>query len=337
MSISSNPAKDSRKFQSDPLVWDATYAFLTDPEYHTPILERMSAAGYNCVSLTVAMDPSNNAQTMRYLSSVRRYILDRGERLVLVETVDDIRLAKASGKLALVLSFQGTTPFERDLSLVEVYYKLGIRHALMAYNQKNHVGDGCSERTDAGLSRFGLLLVAEMERVGMIVDCTHTGLRSTMDVLEASTKPVIFSHSGPRALWSHERNITDDQIRKCSATGGVIGVTGVGPFMGENDSSPETIFRNVDYVAQLVGPQHVGLGLDYVADSRLVLAAIKKDAAKYPGAQDRAATQIDFAPPEAMQLVTEQMLKHGYADEDIRGVLGENWLRVATKCWGPVV
>lgn len=335
MSISNNLADMSRNLQSDALVWDATYPFLGVPDYHTPILERMAAAGYNCVSLTVATDPANNPETMQYLSSVRRYILGRSDQFVLVDTVEDIRLAKASGKLALVLSFQGTTPFERDLGLVELYYKLGIRHALMAYNQKNHVGDGCAERTDAGLSRFGLMLVAEMERVGMIVDCTHTGLRSTLDVLEASTKPVIFSHSGARALWSHERNINDDQIRRCAETGGVVGVTGVGPFMGENDSSPEAIFGQVDYIAQLVGPQHVGFGFDYVADSSLVVAAIKKDPAKYPG-ENQSVTQIDFASPESMQLVTEQMLTHGYAEEDIRGILGENWMRVATKCWNPV-
>src|SRR5690606_34276467 len=107
---------------------------------------------------------------------------------------------------------------------------------------------------DEGLSRFGVALIKEMNRVGMIVDCTHTGYRTSMEAMELSAAPTIFSHSLARALWDHERNVADDQIKACAATGGVIGMNGVGMFLGDNDGSPEKVADHIDYVAQLVGP-----------------------------------------------------------------------------------
>src|SRR5690606_16000592 len=162
--------------------------------------------------------------------------------------------------LAIVFHFQGTNPFGRDLGMVEVFYRLGIRHALMAYNQKNAVGDGCHERTDGGLTRFGLALVREMNRVGMLVDCSHSGYRTTMDASEA---PVTCSPPNARALADPQRTSRDDQAKACAATGGVIGVNGIGIFLGGNEVSADALFRHIDYFVQLVGPQHVGLGLDY--------------------------------------------------------------------------
>ena len=132
---------------------------------------------------------------------------------MLVDTFADVERAKLEGKFAVVLHFQGTNPLGGDLNMVEVYYRLGIRHMLMAYNMKNLVGDGCMECTDDGLSRFGVAVVEEMNRVGMIVDVTHTGYRMTMDTFEVSKAPVIFSHSNPAAVWDIPRNVKDDQIK----------------------------------------------------------------------------------------------------------------------------
>lgn len=108
----------------------------------------------------------------------------------------------------------------------------------MAYNQRNAVADGCHERTDGGLSRFGIELVQAMNRVGMLVDCTHTGYRSSMDVFEVSQAPVVFSHSNARAVWDHERNIRDDQAQACARTGGVIGVVGAGSSSATTKPEP---------------------------------------------------------------------------------------------------
>ena len=154
----------------------------------------------------------------------------------------------------------------RNLDLVEVFYKLCIRHMLMAYNQKNLVADGCHELTDAGISRFGHELVAEMNRVGMFVDVAHTGYQSSMEVIEPSQSPVICSHGNIQALWRHARCYRDDQIQAIAASGGVFGLTGLGIFMGDNDASVARYVEQIDYVVQLVGPRHVGFGFDYMYD-----------------------------------------------------------------------
>lgn len=319
----------------DALVWDNTLPFVPacgSHAAHVRTLERMVASGYDCVNITVASDNDTMAQTISKLAHDRRYFMAHADRYQLVETVDDVLAAKRAGKLAIVLNFQGTLPFERDIGLVDVYYRLGVRQALMAYNERNLVADGCHERTDGGLSRFGVELVQEMNRVGMLVDCTHTGYRSSMDVCEMSKAPVVFSHSNSRALWNHERNIQDDQARACARTGGVIGVVGAGVFMGDNDIRTESLFRHVDHFVQLVGPEHVGIGLDCVSDIATLFALVEAKPEKYPANQ-----QYDrlpkFAEPEQVPELTELMLRHGYADAVVRGILGENWLRVARAVW----
>lgn len=317
------------------LVWDNTMPFSDGSggfAAHFRTLQRMPASGYDCISVTIASDNDDMTSAVRRIARLRAHIRDNDDRLVLAETVADVERAQAAGKLAVVMHFQGTLPFERDAGLVDIFYRLGVRHALMAYNQKNHVGDGCHERTDAGLSRFGLEVIGAMNRVGMVVDVSHTGYRTSMEAMEASAAPVIFSHSNPRALVDHERNITDDQAQACAGTGGVIGLNGVGIFLGGNGISADTLFRHVDYWVQLVGIDHVGLGLDHVSDPAAMLAFVRAHAAKYPDRQYGKA-ELLFAGPEDLPPLVDCMLQHGYAAADIVKVLGGNWLRIARQVW----
>lgn len=151
------------------------------------------ADGASIASFTVGIDHLHSIETqIRVLATARRYFLARPERCVLVRTAADIVQAKQDRKLAVNFHLQGTNALLGDLHLVEVYRALGVGHMLMAYNEKNLVGDGCHERTDAGLSHFRVRLVREMNRVGILVDLSHTRYRTSMDVLEASAAPVIF-------------------------------------------------------------------------------------------------------------------------------------------------
>src|SRR5688500_9745762 len=222
-------------------------------------LERFAKSGFDFVSLTVGLDsvPSLEA-TIQHMAAERRRIDSAPDKYVFVEGVEDIQRARKEGKLALGFHHQGTNALQGDINMASLYYQLGVRSMLLCYNSKNSVGDGCHEPTDAGLSSFGRSLIKELNRIGMLVDCSHTGYRTTMDAMEASTSPVIFAHSNSRVLRDHERNIRDDQIKACAATGGVIGMNGMGIYIADNDASNEAIFRHVDYMCELVGWQHVG-------------------------------------------------------------------------------
>ncbi len=299
-------------------------------------LDRLRAAGYSMVSLTVAQDRTSFAEAMASIAKERRFFLERPDDFVLVDVADDVERAKREGKLAVAFHFQGCNPLEGRLENVALFYDLGIRHMLLAYNMRNMAADGCHERTDAGLSRFGMALVAEMNRVGMIVDVTHVGHRSSMDAIEASTAPVVFSHSNPRAVFEHERNIRDDQIRAAAASGGVVGINGLDLFLG-GPPTVELFMRHLRYCLDLVGPDHVGLGLDFVYDPEtLTNVLIRGTAARYPtgSGYDRARVP-QFFQPEQVPAVTDALSAAGYGDDDVRKILGGNWMRVARQVWRP--
>ena len=168
-------SKNARTLHSDALVWDMTLPFSADCADVDGLLPRYKAAGVDFVSLTVNEFSSPLAATILHMANVRAEIRAHSDLYVFVETVDDILRAKKEGRLALGFHFQETNPLEGSVHMVETFYDLGVRHMLLAYNQKNRVGDGCAERTDAGLSRFGVSVIKEMNRVGMIVDGSHSG------------------------------------------------------------------------------------------------------------------------------------------------------------------
>ncbi len=307
-----------------------------DPDKRAATLPRMAASGVGFVSLTLAADWNGVSETVHKIAKERAFFRAQTDRYVLAESVEDIRRAKREGKLAVNFHFQGTNPVDYDVDLVEVYYRLGVRHMLMAYNSRNAVGDGCNESTDGGLSRFGESLVKKMNEVGMLIDGTHTGYRTTMDLFEVSTAPVVFTHANPAKLWSHRRNIRDEQIEACARSGGVIGIDGVGIFLGDNDVSEDQVVRHIDYVADLVGAKHVGLGLDYVYDQEALTRGHNSRPAWNPTDEAFGNTpreEVKYFEPEQLPALTEALLSRGYSDTDVHGILGENWLRVAAAVW----
>ncbi len=341
-----NISEEAAKLHEDAVLCDTSKSWVghEDPVGRVETLADCVANGFNYVALTLAHDWEGLDKTIHTLANERTFVLTKPEKYRLVETVDDILSAKKDGKLAIGFGFQGTSILESDLDMVGIYHKLGVRTMMMAYNLKNPVGDGCMELTDGGLTHFGIQVVAELNRVGVIADGTHTGHRTTMDMCEVSSEPVVFSHSNAWSVWNHPRNIKDDQIKACAKTGGVICVMGVGTFVGDNDDTAEGLLKHIDYIAELVGPEHVGIGLDCVFDW-----ANKKEGASgnwNPKEAHKKATEkasggrssvdwldIKFVQPARLPEVTEGMLKRGYSETEIRGVLGENWMRVARQVW----
>ena len=293
--------------------------------------------GFRFVSLSMAGDAETTPYAIYSRLAKMRHQLSTGpENIVIADTVAEIRAAKKANKLGVGFHFQGTEALGRDLANVGAFYKLGVRWMLMAYNFQNNVGTGCieAEKNDIGLSQFGKDLVAEMNRVGMLVDCSHSGYRTTMDAMSLSTKPCIFSHSNARALFDHPRNIRDDQIKLLAQTRGVIGINGVGAFMGEpREVSLDTVVRHIEYIAELIGPEHIALGLDYMppAFCQYILDLAKGDA---PGMFAMPAQlPWGFMEPAHTPMLLSKLLKKGYPVETVRGIMGENFLRVASEVW----
>ena len=264
-----NISEQAAALHKDALLWDMIFPWMNyaSQELKLATLPRMKASGYNLISLTVAHDYHSLNQTIHKIAKERAYFAARADEYVFVETVSDVLRAKDEDKLAVYINFQGTNPIDSNLDMIEVYYKLGVRHMLMAYNIKNAAGDGCTERTDGGLTRFGEQMVGEMNRVGVLVDGSHTGYRTTMDMMEVSKDPVVFTHCNACGVWDHHRNLCDDQIEACAKGGGVIGVDGVGAFLGTGDTILSRCCSTISTTSpSWSAPSTSAIGIDYVFD-----------------------------------------------------------------------
>lgn len=322
--------------------WDLTVPWL--PIYwDIDILARYHRAGYTFVSLTLQDWPPTLDGTAKCITRFRQIAQSAEDWLVFVATIDEIDRARRDGKLAVGFNSQDTILIGDDISKLADLRALGICQMLLAYNVRNFVADGCAETADAGLSNFGRRVVREMNRVGLVVDCAHTGRRSSLEAIELSATPVIFSHSGASAVHTHYRNIDDDQIRACAARGGVVGVVGVGAYLGDPEARAETLYRHVDHIAALVGSEHVAIGSDYVGifpashhGEAWARAAAVADVRSWPEAVDAWPAVEDDMPvqesrcfaPEQLADLIQLLHAHGYSEHAIAGILGGNARRV---------
>jgi membrane dipeptidase len=316
----------------DALVWDNVWPLEPWAGNDWDKLPVFAGAGWNLISLTIAGDDQNLGQAFARVAAAHKRILS-DPSLVLVEKADDVLAAKAAGKLAVTLHFEGTNCFERDLSVIEPFFRLGVRHTLLAFNVSNSAGGGCAEASDGGLTKWGRSLIAEMERVGMMLDLSHVGARTSLEAMEAATRPVLFTHSNAASVQPHYRNLTDAQIRACAATGGLVGISGSSDYLGDLNASTEALFRHVDHVVQLVGVDHAGLGLDLVFDAEAVTSFARSRADEWPQAKDPNWPGFRYAQPAQLVDLVALMLERGYGDEDVRKFLGGNYLRLARAFW----
>ena len=323
----------------DTLVWDMTLPWGAPWASYETVLARFASAGMGAITLTVQNLPGADIRTaVSYVAKVRADIAKRADRMRVCTSAAAIRQARTEGVLALVLQHQDGTPLGGMVEMVEVYHTLGVRCMLPAYNGKNALGDGCAERTDEGLTRLGQAVIREMLRLGIIVDATHVGVRSSLDMTElcaAAGKPLMITHSNMHALYPHYRNVTDEQVRAAAATGGVVGVNGLGEFLPDDDARTEAIFRHLDHLVGLVGPRHAGFGLDFLNDAPRFWASVRAEAFRWPPLPfGRERVETAFAGPEQALELCDMMVRHGWEDEAVRGVLGENFLRAAGQSWG---
>lgn len=315
------------------LVWDNHSCFPLRPDDHgfLPQLERYAKAGANVVMINVGFGTGSIEAHVRMIASLRDWCSRNSDRYRLIDTVEDIALARTMGQLAIGFDIEGTDALGEQLSMVRLYHDLGVRWMSIAYNRNGSAGGGCQEE-DKGLSPFGRALLVEMASVGMVACCSHTGYRSAREVIDSSPTPVIFSHSNPRSLHDHPRNIPDDLIRACAARGGVIGINGIGIFLGDPSASTATLVRHVVHVAELVGTSHVGLGLDFVLDRRELDELVAGDTNLFPRHLGYS-TGLQMLAPEQLPAILAALLAHGFHPTEAADVMGGNWMRIARQVW----
>jgi membrane dipeptidase len=258
-----------------------------------------------------------------------------------VRTEKEIRQAKRDGVVALYAHWQPVSPLPRSLEAIDVAYTKGLRSLMLTYNRMDNVGVGCTERVDAGLSLFGVEVVEHCNRIGMLVDVSHCGHATTLDACRLSRQPVNANHSAARAVHDHARNKTDEALRAIAGTGGVVGVVTVPAFItSEPHPTIQSTLDHIDHIANLVGWQHVAIGTDWplqVPQEILLRTFGTVTQAVGFRPQDRLdLTQMldGFADARDLPNVTRGLVKRGYDDEAIRGILGENALRVFREVWG---
>lgn len=330
---------DALKLHQDSIVIDAVCPLAEhDPKY----LDWYREGAVTTLAPTVGSVESASA-TLDSIGVWHRLLRERRD-LLLVTRAEDVEAAKRSGRLGIYFHIQGTDPIER-LDLIDVYKRLGVGIIQLAYNVKNHVGNGCEERTDEGLSRFGLKLVERLNAARVIVDCTHTGLRTSLEAIEHSSAPVVLSHSNVAAVKASARNVGDSLIVAIAQSGGVIGVCGFPPMVAARAApSLDDLIAHIDALIERVGIDHVALGIDYYSGQ----AGVSSDAQAlriYEGAVRSGSWGSAYTPPphhypagidtpRTFHNLTARLIGRGYPEGDVRKILGENWLRVMRTVWG---
>lgn len=297
--------------------------------------ERIHRGGVTAVNATIAAW-HGPAETMALITGLHELLRARSDILLPVRTVDDIHRAKASGRVGIIMGFQDTAPIGDDLGLLARYYELGLRIVQLTYNHANRAGCGCQEPVDTGLTPFGRAVVAELNRLGILVDVSHCGPVTTLEAIAASDKPIAITHANARSFFDMPRNKSDEAIRALVERGGVIGAVAFGAMLTRQ--IPATLadyIAAIDHLVGLAGVEHVGLGPDFMEEMPVEVAAQALKGLPPAVLQQFQAlppTQ-DFESAAAFPNVTAALLAHGYPAVEVRQIMGGNWLRLYGQVW----
>ncbi|MFQ5690868.1 MAG: dipeptidase [Gemmatimonadota bacterium] len=314
----------------DPLTLDAAAPLLT-PHTIEENLPALRGGGVDAVLATVA-----SVESAEYaLERIARWLeLERESELPirLVRTTKELRGAKKRADIGVVLHIQGTDPLDGDLELLTAFHRLGVRVVQLTYNEANRLGDGCLESRDAGLTSFGEEVIGRLVDLGIVVDISHAGIRTSLEAVAAAKMPVVATHANARAVCDHPRNLTDEQIRSVAGSGGVIGLCAFPAFVSEKAPTLDDLVDHAEYIGDLVGPEHLGLGLDFAEEDEEDYDFYGYDERYYPRPPWVYPTGIrSFSD---LPNVAEALLGRRFTEDEVRGILGENFLRVFRLVWG---
>ncbi len=279
-------------------------------------LPRMKQGGVNVQLFAAFIEPVYKPErslkrTLQLISCFHKEIEANQETISLALSYQDIHDIVRTGKIAAVLSIEGGEAIAGDLEVLHCLYRLGVRAIGLTWNERNEIADGIGENSaGGGLTSFGCEVVKEMNDLGMVIDVSHITEQGFWDVIEHSEKPIIASHSNASAQCEHLRNLNDEQITALAHHGGVMGMNFALPFIDAENPTVSRLLDHIDHIVSLVGPDHVGLGSDY--DGIPSAPEGLEDISKMP-------------------VITQALLDREYSQEDIRKILGGNFLRVFSK------
>lgn len=309
---------------------------LQSSDWNRTRFEELRAGGLTAVHVTVAFWEDARA-TLTTLGRWNRWFRDHGDLIQPCLSGADIAAAKRAGRTAIILGAQNASPFEDDLALVEVFHRLGLRIVQLTYNNQSLVGAGCYEAADGGLTRFGRHVVAEMNRLGMVIDLSHVGERTSLDAIEASTRPVSITHANPS--WFHDvpRNKSDGVLDALTARGGMLGFSLYPLHIGGSDVALDAVVAMIARAAERFGVAHLGFGTDmclgwsdaYLAWMRNGRWTFDDTPARWP------AYPAWYASPADFPNLTEGLVRAGFAEADVAAIMGGNWLRFLTEGFAP--
>lgn len=313
-----------------------------DDQYIGKLRDSGTTAIHLCVAAGNADEYAHDFKTtLWYVSSWWR-VLSRYPDILFAVRAEDVEQAKAETKIAVFFGLQNVTPLDGNLALLPILKKVGITMIQLTYQLRNIAGDGCGEKSDIGLSKWGFELVEKMNEFGIIIDLSHCGRQTTLDAIEHSKHPVVISHACLKSLSDSVRNHTDEEIKSMAAKGGVIGIAGKSRYLKQNwmeeRASIEDYIDHIERVRDLVGIDHVGIGTDIGDERKYNAERLKVLYAKTPEIYDKSIVIDDhfveklhpqgLAGPGDLANITKAMVRRGFSEGEIRKVLGENFMRV---------
>ena len=356
INLSADQEERAKKLHNESLVIDATS--LDHVATKKRWFDQARSGGVDVAWVTIG-GFAGIANTIRAVANVLRFIEKNSDEAVQVRNSHEMRQAKKEGKMGILFATQDAACLDGDYAYLTIMDQLGYKVMGLTYSESNMLGDGCGERTreERGLSFFGLDVVKEMNRLGIIVDLAHCGDATTMDALKVSESPCLFTHANVRAISDSSRNKTDEQILAMAESGGVMGITAL-PRMVNNDlraATLEGVLDHIDYVVNLVGVDHVGVAGDFTDSIERVKLGEMLPGTSYGSSSKAAPTQgagwayWRVKRPDMLGTLEERdvvpyakgienlskypdltrgLVARGYDDESIVKILGENWLRV---------
>lgn len=344
--------KRAQSVHQDAVIFDGAISMLGFEREEDVEIQAYLDGGVTGGSVSLSTGETDFMMAIKNISELKRLIARNPKTLALVTCIDDLSACKQAGRFGLVIHFQNTKPILDDLDYLLTFYDLGLRVLQLTYNTQTFVGAGCCERVDGGLTEFGLDVVAECNRLGVLIDVSHCGHATAWDAIKYSKAPIAATHAGVYALArSYGRNKPDDLLKGIADTGGILGIP-TQPCFVKRD--PEThvvlqatiddVIDHIDYAVNLMGIDHVCIGTDmsnYAArtldpprDSNIRLVREQRPDVFGVGPTDKYDTfPIGFDSHAKIRNLTRGLLKRGYSDDATKKILGGNWLRIFSEIW----